>query len=66
MLIEEGLYLRLKSMARQKQIPVFDLIQTYLSWCVSYDEWMSYHDKQRMLDLQDTLEGLIIASIPPD
>jgi hypothetical protein len=60
MMIEQGLYLRLKNMADQKQIPLFDLIQTYLSWCVSYGEWMSYHDNQRRIDLQDTLESLII------
>jgi hypothetical protein len=61
MLIEEGLYLRLKHMADMKQVSVFDLIQTYLSWCVSRDEWESYRDNQRRIDLQDTLESLIIA-----
>lgn len=60
MQIEDGLYLRLKHMADMKQIPLYDLVHTYLNMCVSHDEWASYHDRQRMMDLQDTLESLII------
>jgi hypothetical protein len=60
MQIEDGLYLRLKHMADLKQVALYDLVHTYLNWCVSYDEWMSYHNNQRRTDLQDTLEALII------
>jgi hypothetical protein len=66
MQIELGLYLRLKTLAQRKQIPIYDLVHTYLNMAVSYEEWMSYHDTQRWQDLQDTLEGLIIAHTPFD
>ncbi len=62
MQIEEGLYFRLKHIANQKQIPLYDLVHTYLNMAVSYEEWITYHDQQRWRDLQDTLEGLIIAA----
>jgi hypothetical protein len=65
MQIEDGLYLRLKHMAELKQVSVFELVQTYLSWCVSHDEWMSYHNNQWRIDFQDTLEALIIANLVP-
>jgi len=67
MQIEEGLYLRLKHLADMKQIPVYDLVHTILNMAVSFEEWRSYHDTQRLIDLQDTLEAIILASsVPPN